>query len=298
MHIENFDYFYQVVKAKSISKVAKKQHISQSALSQQIQKFEESIGVDLLERSNKGVTLTPMGEVVLKYSENIIRTYNKMLAEIDSGIENTAVIKIEANYAITDYSLPCTLYKVKEKFGYHKYELTSNSFVDIVDNVINNICDVGFIYGSPDSDELQIEKVGSNTVVLISNSEKKIKSPIHLQDLFNYPLITLNDKYEMKNTLKKDLMRLGYSYDDLNIVFETDSIEALKSSVARGHGLGFIPYIAVKEELYRKKFDIVEIQDYNMNQNVYMISKEGQKKNKAVNEFIDAFKEIGSSSFC
>lgn len=66
MHIEYFDYFYQVAKLRSISKVAKQIHISQSALSQQIQKLEDSLGFTLLERSNKGVVLTDMGEVVLK----------------------------------------------------------------------------------------------------------------------------------------------------------------------------------------------------------------------------------------
>lgn len=298
MHIENFDYFYQVAKAKSISKVAKNQHISQSALSQQIQKFEESIGVDLLERSNKGVSLTKMGEVVLKYSENIIRTYNKMLEDINTVLEDLSIIRIEANYAITDYSLPCTLYKVKEKYGYHKYELTSNPSSDIIDNVVNDICDVGFIYGNTTTDELNSEKVGSNTIVLISNSNERIDSEIQLENLFNFPLITLNDKYEIKSILKKDLQQLGYSYDDLNIIFETDSIEALKSSVTRGHGLGFIPYIAVKEELYRKKFKIINIQNINIIQNVYMINKKGQHKNKAVTEFIEAFKLLGSSSFC
>ncbi|MCG8485395.1 MAG: LysR family transcriptional regulator [Clostridia bacterium] len=298
MHIENFEYFYQVAKAKSISKVAKNQHISQSALSQQIQKFEESLGVDLLERSNKGVTLTEIGQVVLKYSENIMRTYSKMQEEIQSVEENISIIKIQANYAITDHALPCTLYKVKEQYGYHKYELTSNPSSDIVDNIANDICDIGFINGDPLSDELHSEKVGSNTIVLISNTNGKTPDTIYLEDLFKFPLITLNDKYEIKSIFKKELQYMNYEYDNLNIVFETDSIEALKSSVVRGHGVGFIPYIAVKEELYRKRFKIVKIEDFNIVQDVYMISKKGQSRNKSVNEFIEAFKVLGSNSFC
>ena len=88
MHIEYFDYFYKVAKLKSISKVAKNIHISQSALSQQIQKLEDSLGYKLLERSNKGVELTEMGEIVLKYSENIIKVYENMMEELDKGKSN------------------------------------------------------------------------------------------------------------------------------------------------------------------------------------------------------------------
>lgn len=298
VHIENFNYFYLVAKFKSISRVAKSQHISQSALSQQLQKFEASIGVSLLERSNKGVTMTRMGEVVMKYSENIIKTYEKMLQEINAVREDLSIVKIEASHAIADYSLPCTLYKIKEQYSYHRYELIGGSSPSIVDDVLNNICDVGFVYEDPNLDDLVSEKLGVNTMVLISNYQDPMPSRISIADLFQYPLITLNDKYEIKRILKKNFQPLGYPYENLRILFETDSIEALKSSVARGHGLSFVPYIAVKEELYRKKFKIIEIEGINIAQTVYLISKKGNRQNSSVDEFIDAFRKMGSNSFC
>ena len=76
MHIQYLDYFYKVAIAGNISKVANSEHISQSALSQQISKLEDNLGYKLLERSNKGVELTDKGMIVLKYTDNILRTYN------------------------------------------------------------------------------------------------------------------------------------------------------------------------------------------------------------------------------
>ena len=76
MHIECFAYFYKVAMAKSISKVASSSHISQSALSQQIQKLEESLDQKLLIRSNKGVELTEVGNIVLKYSDGSVCVVN------------------------------------------------------------------------------------------------------------------------------------------------------------------------------------------------------------------------------
>jgi len=298
MHIESFDYFYQVAKTKSISKVAKNQHISQSALSQQIQKFEESLGVSLLERSNKGVSLTAAGEIVLKYSDNIIKVYNKMLDDLNSSAEAASNVRIEANHSIVDYALPCTLYMIKEKYSYHNYELITGSAKDIKENIVNNICDVGFVYGNVSSPELDTEKVGTNIIHLIANADADVPDEISLDELQNYNLITLNDRFEIKRILKDELLKKGSRYDDLNFVFETDSIEALKSSIARGHGLGFITQISIKEELYRKKFKIVKIKDVQMDLEVYMISKKEEQKNKAVLEFISAFRLLGTNSFC
>lgn len=83
MHIETYELFYKVCLSKSITKVANESHISQSALSQQIQKLENSLGFQLLIRSNKGVELTKKGEIVLKYAENLVRTHQKMLQELN-----------------------------------------------------------------------------------------------------------------------------------------------------------------------------------------------------------------------
>ena len=112
MHIESLGYFYLVGKTKSISKVAAEVHLSQSALSQQIQKLENSLGCELLTRSNRGVELTSDGEIVFKYAGYIINTYDKM--QQDLGSHDNNVIKIEATYPVATYALPCTLYRMKK----------------------------------------------------------------------------------------------------------------------------------------------------------------------------------------
>jgi len=95
MHIESLEYFQEIAKLKSISKVANNSHISQPALSQQIQKLEDSLEKKLFIRSNRGVKLTESGEIVLKYADNIIRTYNKMISDLNE--QENKEIKIEVS---------------------------------------------------------------------------------------------------------------------------------------------------------------------------------------------------------
>ena len=51
-------FFFQNRRGKSISRVAQASHISQPALSQQMQRLEEEVGQKLFERSNRGIELT------------------------------------------------------------------------------------------------------------------------------------------------------------------------------------------------------------------------------------------------
>jgi len=119
MHIESLKYFQEIAELKSISKVANNSHISQPALSQQIQKLEDSLGKELFIRSNRGVKLTEAGEVVLKYADNIIRTYNKMLSDLNE--QDSQEIKIEGEYTIATYCLPCAILNMQFKFPNHKF---------------------------------------------------------------------------------------------------------------------------------------------------------------------------------
>ena len=61
MLIEQIIMFDRIAREKSISKAASASHISQPALSQQMQRLEEELGVKLLVRSGRNITLTDQG---------------------------------------------------------------------------------------------------------------------------------------------------------------------------------------------------------------------------------------------
>ena len=58
-------YFQSVVRLNSFSQAAEENYISQSAISQQIQALEKELGFPLLERKNRGFTLTARRRVFL-----------------------------------------------------------------------------------------------------------------------------------------------------------------------------------------------------------------------------------------
>lgn len=298
MHIEYFNYFYQVAKVKSISKVAKQIHISQSALSQQIQKFENSVGYQLFKRSNKGVELTEMGEIVLQYSENILNTYKKMMTDLEKGSNISNTVSIQACHSISHYALPCSIYKIKEKYPYHQYELITSSSDKIRSSVENNICDIGFVYGKGSEENLEYYAVGQNKFVLASSFYYDAPKETTVEELMKYPIISMSYDSQITTYFKESLHDHNVDYEDLNIIFTLDSIEAIKASLNRKHGLAILPYISIKEELYKKNYKIIQVKDLEINMNVYMITRKENKNSKAVTEFANLFKKIGKESFC
>lgn len=296
MHIECLKYFQKIAKIKSISKVANRSHISQPALSQQIQKLENSLDKKLFIRSNKGVKLTPSGEIVLKYADNIIRTYEKMLNGLKE--QEQKEIKIEGEFSIATYCLPCALVSMQEKFTTHNYNLISNTSEKIEGDVLNDICEVGFITKPSMEEELVSEKVITEKVVLISPPNYDIPEKIDLKTILDYKLIVLKESCIIKENLKDALANIGYTFADLNIISKLETTEAMKTLVQKGYGTALVPYNSVKDEFTANELKISRIEDYNLDYNIYMIRKSSEKLTDDLKEFIKGFKSLGSNICC
>lgn len=298
MNIEYLDYFCKVALAGNISKAAKEAHISQSALSQQILKLEEILGCKLLERSNKGVELTEKGLIVLKYADNIIRTYETMLQELEQVDKKERYIKIEACWSIATYSLPCVMYEIKNKFRNYSYELNPNEADEIEQNVLNNICDIGVIYDKPQNPNLSYYKIGKDKMILVAPKDYEIEEEIDFVKLVEHPFILLNDKVYVIDAISKKLNTIGLKIEDLNILYNSDSAEAVKSSVLNGFGIGFLPYTSVKKELYNEQLKEINIKDYSIEYDMYLIYNKNIKEDQVLYNFIEHFKKTAERSLC
>ncbi|MCM1194120.1 MAG: LysR family transcriptional regulator [Lachnospiraceae bacterium] len=79
--LKQIKYFQAVVRCRSFTEAAEECHISQSAISQQIQALENELGVSLLERKNRKFTVTPAGEHFYKKSLILMADFEKLCRE-------------------------------------------------------------------------------------------------------------------------------------------------------------------------------------------------------------------------
>lgn len=74
MDFKQLQYFVTVAEEKSISAAAKKLFLAQPPLSRQIKLLEQELGTLLLDRSVRGITLTPEGELLYQYAQKLLAT--------------------------------------------------------------------------------------------------------------------------------------------------------------------------------------------------------------------------------
>lgn len=299
MNLTALEYFREVVETKSISKVATIRHISQSALSQNIQKLEDELGFSLLERSNRGVEPTDAGKILFKHSGTMLRVLEKMKEELESlhySIEN---IRINGSLSLVDYSLPCVLYKVKKKYPSYNFEMHARSNMDSMNDLINDLTDLCFVTEEPCDDRLDFAHIGKERIVLVANSQSRIPDIIDVKDLLKHEMVLLDDEaLTISSFIKHKLKDVGLTIDKIPIMFKVDSIPAAKSSISNNLGICFLPYMAVKKELYEKKYKIVEVNQFDLDFKIYVVSQKKCNRNRSVEDVYNYFVENGEKDFC
>lgn len=296
MHIEYLKYFYDVVQMKSISKVANASHISQPALSQQIQKLEEVLGHKLLNRSNKGVELTSSGKVVLKYAENLLDNYDNMLEDL-KAMNKHCNIRVSSCYIIATYALPCAIYQLTQKFPNCRYILNAYFSNKVEAEVENEVCDLGFIYGRPSLESLMGFKIATDKLVIVAAQKYNISGEISMEDLGKHSLIMFGDEFKVKKNLNAYFLNSSFFKN----VFDVDSYESVKSVVIKGYGIAFLPYMSVKKELFTEQLKSVNIIDnlkWNREFEIYGVYKKNKELNPFVLESIKYMQNEGKKSFC
>ena len=82
MDIKQLTYFLKIVQERTITEAAKKLHMAQPPLSQQMKELEKELGVQLMNRDRKGITLTEAGKTLCYRSEQIVELLQLTKKEI------------------------------------------------------------------------------------------------------------------------------------------------------------------------------------------------------------------------
>src|SRR5690606_36587690 len=82
MELRQLRYFIRIVELGSVSRAAKDLYIAQPALSAQISKLEDELGVKVLSRSVRGVTMTQAGESLYLHSQAVLRQIERLRHDV------------------------------------------------------------------------------------------------------------------------------------------------------------------------------------------------------------------------
>ena len=249
----NFDltfYFSEVVKTGSFVKAAAKVGMPKSTLSNKISELEQSLGVTLLTRTTRKLSLTEAGR---RYFERCAHALSELqsakeeVAQSQSSVQGLIRISTLPNFA--DEALTRILTDFRMQYPLVSFEIDcSERQVDIVGEGF----DLAIRAGKLSDSSLMAKKVGQGSFILIASPAylKKQGAPKHPKDLVAHPCLKLqlnetNDSWVLKGPNGKSAsIKVTGPY----LANATATIKAL---VMRGEGIGLFPALPCREEIAR-----------------------------------------------
>jgi DNA-binding transcriptional LysR family regulator len=146
MQIESFRVFRDLVESQSFSKAAQMNHITQSAVSQQIRSIEERFHIPLIERSSKRFALTREGELLYNTSKEIISSYDTLQNQFNE-MRNivSGNIRIATVYSIGLHELPPYIKHFLKEFPNVNVHVEYRRSNQVYDEVQSGTCDLGLV---------------------------------------------------------------------------------------------------------------------------------------------------------
>ena len=143
MTISQIQYFLETAECKNISKAAKRLYITQPNLGRQLTAMEKELNMQLLIRSNKGIRLTPAGEMIRKYFAQIMSLYKEGTEKAmyaSRGFSGTLTLGILDGLNVQEI-LPKTIQYFEETYPQIELQILRLSFLPLIEGLYNRSLD-------------------------------------------------------------------------------------------------------------------------------------------------------------
>lgn len=136
--------FVSVAEESSIAAAAAREHLVPSAVSKRLAQLEESLGVELLVRHTRGVSLTAAGEMLLMRARDVLRSLDATALELSEFSDGGALhIRLSANHSSMAQFLPRDIASFVAAQPRAKIDLVERLSADVVRTVAFGLADVG-----------------------------------------------------------------------------------------------------------------------------------------------------------
>jgi len=290
MQIESLKVFCDLAETESFTKAAQINHVTQSAVSQQISSLERQFKSLLIERSKKKFRLTREGQVLYDYSKQIIQTYDALfsrLQEIKDIVSGT--IRVATIYSIGLHDLPPYLKKFLKAFPTVNVHVEYRRSNQVYDDVLGNVVDLGLVAYPVRDSKLEIVPLRKDMMVLICHPQHPLArgKSVKLREISGQKFIGFEPDIPTRRAIDKILKENSVAVQH---VMEFDNIETVKRAVEIDAGISIVPHGTITQEVSKQTLAEVKIEDEEFYRPLAAIHKKNKVLSPAMKQFLNVLK--------
>lgn len=234
-------YFIEVATTENLSRAAERLGISQPSLSLAIQRLEENLGVAILIRSKRGVTLTQAGKQLLSQSRHLLQQWETLKAKAvhsHDSVSGNFILGCHSSVAL--FSLPEVLPKLVRDYPDLELKIVHDLSRRITEGIVSMQIDMGIVVNPVHHPDLVLKKLCDDEVTLWHAGHVKAST------LLKNPVVLICDPELMQS---REIMRRIRRHDiKIERTIVSSSLEVIAALISTGLGVGILPRRVVGQQ--------------------------------------------------
>ncbi|MDC7787235.1 LysR family transcriptional regulator [Rhodoplanes sp. TEM] len=260
MDVRELRYFICVARSGSFSRAASRLNIAQPALSRQIKKLEDELGVQLLQRHGRGVTITERGALLLSEAEQVIERLSRSLDLVKGGQEAfTGEVAVGVPPTSGLLIVPELYESFRARWPQATLIVREGISTLLEEWLMARRIDVAVMHNPTPLEGIELTPILQERMVLACAPGHPAARPagIRFRDLADVPLILPTLPHSNRRLLEREAIRHNIR---LALALEIDSVPLIKVMVKRGVGATIQTYAGVADETARGEFVVRPIE--------------------------------------
>src|SRR5688572_30125444 len=159
MDITDARTFVVVAEFGSISRAARELHLTQPAVTRRVQRLEQAVGAELIDRRKRPFGLTDIGQAAIERCRRMVGMRDELKALAQAGPQPSRECRIGVAHALTELALTEPADELRKTFPTVVLRLATGWSRDIVERVRSGALDAGIVL-LPEGDRLPAEVQG------------------------------------------------------------------------------------------------------------------------------------------
>jgi DNA-binding transcriptional LysR family regulator len=240
INLDQLRTLIEVVERGSFTDAAKRLHLTQPAISQQIRELENRCGLQLVERIGKRAFATPAGNELMVHGRRIMAEVEQALAAVRHHKTGAAGrVRIGAGPTALAVLLPPVLLKLRDAYPDIEIAVTTGTTHSIAEALLSNDIDLGLTALPVEGMGLEAVPVRTDPMVaILPATDDAIPAKVTPADVAERTLILEYQRVPHRQLSRAWLQAGGVGAKP---ALEFDNIEAIKGAVSAGLGMSIVP---------------------------------------------------------
>lgn len=260
MDLAHLALFRDIAQTRSLTRGARLNNVSQSAASQHVQELEARLGVLLLDRSRRPVSLTPAGRLYYEFCRDVLRRkeeFEAALEQLKAAVQGT--VRVASIYSVGISEMTELRAELARRYPQARLEVQYLRPEKVYEAVMAGRADLGLV-SYPTSSRAVAARAWRQEKMVVATAPSHplaCRDQLSPMDLTGLDFVAFDEDLPIRRHIDQFLAEHGVQ---VNIVMEFDNIPAVKEALVLGGVISILPDRMLREEVRQGRLAAVRLE--------------------------------------